>query len=83
MDLSRDTLKVEQSVTTYGEIKGPKSEAGERELRLDGKTVKHLAKWKTFHAEELATLCKEQDNETPVYCTDKGDFMQPTNFSRW
>lgn len=83
MDLSRDTLKVEQSVTTYGEIKGPKSEAGERELRLDGKTVKHLAKWKTFHAEELATLCKEQDNETPVCCTDKGDFMQPTNFSRW
>ena len=83
IDFKRGVLRVEQSVTVYSEIKEPKSEAGKRELNLDEKTMKHLAKWKAFQAQELAILCKKQTDGTPVCCTDKGEFMQPTNFSRW
>ena len=83
IDFKRRVLRVEQSVTVYSEIKEPKSEAGRRELNLDEKTLTHLARWKDFQQEELSILCKEQTEDTPVCCTDKGDFMQPTNFSRW
>lgn len=75
VDFERGVLRVEQSVTVYSEIKGPKSEAGKRELNLDEKTLEQLKRWKAFQAEELAILRKEQTDATPVCCTDKGEFM--------
>ena len=83
VDLKRGTIRVAHSVTVYSEVKDPKSEAGKRVLKIDEETVSHLARWKEFQQEELAVLCLEQTDDTPVCCNDKGEIMKPTNFSRW
>lgn len=83
VNLTRGTIRVAQSVTTYGEVKEPKSEAGKRLINIDDKTLEHLKKWKKFQRQELAILSLKQTLDTPIYCNDKGEFMAPTNFSRW
>lgn len=83
VNLTRGTIRVAQSVTTYGEVKEPKSEAGKRLINIDAKTLEHLKKWKKFQRQELAILSLKQTRETPVCCNDKGEYMAPTNFSRW
>lgn len=81
--LQRGSIRVAHSVTMFCEVKDHRSEAGKRMLKIDEETVRHLARWKSFQAEELAVLCLEQTDETPVCCSDKGEAMKPANFSRW
>ena len=71
VDLNRGTIRVAHSVTVYSEVKDPKSEAGKRVLKIDDETVSHLARWKAFQQEELAVLCLEQTDDTPVCCNEK------------
>lgn len=59
------------------------SRTAQCQLNIDAKTVEHLKAWKKRQREEFALLCKEQKRETPVCCSDKGDYIAPTNFSRW
>ena len=83
VDLNNKRLRVTKSVTVLGEVKQPKSEAGKRIINLDDSTVSHLKTWKACQAEELEKICIEQGPNTPVCCSDTGDFMNPNNFSRW
>ena len=83
VDLENRRIRVTQSVTVYGEVKEPKSEAGKRFIRIDEETVRHLSIWKARQVEELDKLCLEQDASTPVCCSDTGDYMNANNFSRW
>ena len=83
VDLAGDTVRVAQSITTYGEIKEPKSAAGRRVINIDATTVEHLVRWKTFQAREMEALCLSQTDETPVCCSDKGGYHKLSNFSRW
>ena len=83
ISFARGTIRVTQSVTTYGEVKEPKTEAGKRVIAVDEKTIEHLRRWKQFQREELAILSLEQTRDTPVCCNDKGGLIAPTNFSRW
>ena len=83
IDLEGATIQVEKSITVYGEVKDPKSEAGKRCLNIDGETLEHLRSWKAYQASELDKICITQTGSTPVCCSDKGEFVNPTNFSRW
>lgn len=83
IDLEQAYIQVEKSITVYGEVKDPKSEAGKRTLNIDEATVEHLRSWKAYQDSELAKICIERTGETPVCCSDKGEFVNPTNFSRW
>lgn len=49
------------------------------QLNINSKTVEHLKAWKKRQREEFALLCKEQKRETPVCCSDKGDYIVPEN----
>lgn len=83
VDLQGGTIHVEQSITSYWEVKDPKSDAGKRDVSIDAKTVAHLARWKAFQAEEMALLGLRQSDDTPVCCSDKAEYLRLTNFSRW
>ena len=83
IDLDGAMIQVEKSITVYGEVKDPKSEAGKRALNIDADTVEHLRTWKAFQASELDKICIEQTDTTPVCRSDKGEYVNPTNFSRW
>lgn len=83
VNLTRGIIRVAKSVTVYGEVKEPKSEAGKRLINLDAKTIEHLKAWKKRQREEFSILSLKQTRDTPVCCNDKGEHTNPTNFSRW
>lgn len=83
VDLRGGTIHVEQSITSYGEVKDPKSDAGKRDVSIDAKTVGHLTRWQAFQVEEMALLGLRQGNDTPVCCSDKAEYLRLTNFSPW
>ena len=83
VDLKHSIIHVVQSITSYGEVKEPKSDAGKRDLSIDDGTVEHLRQWKLFQASEMEMLGLNQTGETPVCCSDKAEYLRLTNFSRW
>ena len=52
-------------------------------IAIDPITVESLRTWKQFQADALAILELKQSKDTPVCCSDKGGFLNPTNYSRW
>lgn len=83
VDLERGVLSVRRSLTSYGDLKAPKTRAGIRNIAVDASTVAHLAKWKAAQASELLKLGIRQEDETPVCCSEKGGFADLHNFERW
>ena len=83
VDLENGHIRVAQSMTAFNELKEPKSEAGKRVIAIDPITVESLRTWKQFQADALAILELKQSKDTPVCCSDKGGFLNPTNYSRW
>ena len=82
VDLENGHIRVAQSMTAFNELKEPKSEAGKRVIAIDPITVESLRTWKQFQADALAILELKQSKDTPVCCSDKGGFLNPTNYSR-
>lgn len=83
IDFDRSSVKVRQSLTSYGEVKQPKSKAGTRTIALDMNTITHLKAWKNRQAVELLKIGITQCDATPVYCSEKGAFIDLHNFERW
>lgn len=83
LDLSQDTLSVFQSLTDEGNIKEPKTDAGYRTIGIDQETVAHLRKWKAFQALLLRTISINQDNSSPICCSNTGGFVGLSNFEHW
>lgn len=83
VDLERGAISVRRSLTSYGELKAPKSRAGIRAIAVDADTMAHLAKWKAAQAAELLKLGIKLGDETPVCCSEKGGLTDLHNFERW
>lgn len=81
--LNQPCIKVRRSLTTYGELKTPKSKAGIRTVALDATTAAHLEYWKRRQAVELLKIGIKQDDTTPVCCSEKGGFVDLHNYGRW
>lgn len=83
VDLDRPCVRVCRSLTSYGELKAPKSKAGARTVHIDGATAARLRRWKARQAVELSKMGIRQCGETPVCCSEKGGFIDLHNFERW
>lgn len=83
VDLNRDTIAVQWSLTAHGELKHPKSAAGHRVLSIDKALSEHLAWWCSFQRAELVKIGVAQSGDTPVCCSSIGGFITLRNFSRW
>ena len=82
IDLEQQVITVTQSRTKSGEIKPPKTKAGMRTIHIDSSTCEKLKRWKTLQKKYLADLGIDQGDNTPVCCTDKGDYIDIANFER-
>lgn len=83
VDLNQPCIYVRQTLTTYGELKPPKSKAGVRTVSIDGTTATHLRQWKERQAVELLKIGIRQGDDTPVCCSEKGGLIDLHNFERW
>ena len=83
VNLESGVIRVEQSLTEYGELKPPKSKAGIRSIHIDRETVRHLSTWKSRQAAELRKLYVKQDAASPVCCSEVGGRIDLHNFERW
>ncbi|WP_080797899.1 tyrosine-type recombinase/integrase [Arabiibacter massiliensis] len=83
IDLDQSCIHIRQSLTSYGELKPPKSKAGVRSLFVDAVTAEHLRQWKDRQAVELLKIGIRQDDGTPVCCSEKGGLIDLHNFERW
>ena len=83
VDLKKATIHVTQNLTSYDEVKEPKTQSSIRKISIDPNTVAHLKMWKDVQKSELIKLGIKQNDETPVCCNEKGGFMNLSNFERW
>lgn len=83
VDLEKGIIFVTQSRTKYNTNKEPKTKAGVRAVHIDQKTLAHLRSWKADQTLALEEVGLEQDEHTPVCCSDKGTYMDLPNFERF
>ncbi len=83
VDLERPCIHVRKSLTTYGELKTPKTKAGIRTIHIDTTTAERLRVWKEHQRIELFKIGIKQGDTTPVCCSEKGGLVDPNNFGRW
>lgn len=88
VDLENGVVRVSQTLTETMEVKSPKTDNGIRNLFIDENTLEHMRTWKVFQSEALSHIVVEgqslaQIDSTPVFCSDKGGWIDPTNASRW
>ncbi len=77
-------VRVAQAVTEHDKApKPPKSKASVRAIPLDPDTAKHLSKWKERQRVELQDIGVGQVDSTPVVSNGVGEYMIPSNLSRW
>jgi integrase len=88
VNLAKGTIRISQTLTEAVEVKEPKTSNGIRNLFVDQYTLEHLRKWKEFQKEALSNIMVDgaplvQTKSTPVFCSDRGGWIDPTNASRW
>lgn len=88
VDLDNGIVRVAQTLNESVEIRTPKTDNGIRSLYVDEFTLAHLRKLKAFQAKALHTISADgvalsQDGRTPVFCSDTGGWIDPTNCYRW
>ena len=88
VDLKKGTVRVSQTLSESMEINSPKTDSGIRSLYIDDHTLAHLKRLKAFQAKALHTITVDgvalsQDDRTPVFCSDAGGWIDPTNCYRW
>lgn len=83
VDLNKLIIKVEKSLSEFGELKDPKSKAGIRQISIDSETANHLNRWKNYQRGELRKLTIKQLPTTHVCCSDIGSSYGLSNFQRW
>ena len=83
VNLRQNTITVAQTLTKEGEIKDPKTGAGKRTVSIDENTAAHLKTWRRRQREELAKLAMKPDGDTPVCCSERGEWVDMANFERW
>lgn len=83
LDSEPARLQVVQQHNRFGELTGPKTEAGARMVPLDYLTQGVLSAWKVRQADLLAQLGIGQDGSTPVCTNERGDFNNTSSYGRW
>ena len=89
LDCEKQLLHVEQSRTMYGEIKEPKTQAGNRDIALDATTVRHLQRYMAAQVDILHAIRLLSDKEykphddMPLLCSNTGTWCDLRNFETW
>ena len=88
VDFKQSQICIRQSLSAAVKIKHPKTDNGIRTLFVDAETMEHLKRWKQFQKTALHLVIKKgvpvtQNDDTPVVCSDIGDWLDPTNLGRW
>ena len=83
-DAEAGCVRIAQAVTEHDKApKPPKSKASVRAIPLDPDTAKRLGEWKERQKAELQDIGVEQVDSTPVVSNGVGEYMIPSNLSRW
>lgn len=83
VDLEKQLVSIRHSLTQGGEMKQPKSKAGNRTIAIDRETACLLSKWKIEQAGYLQRLGMIQGRQTPVSCSETGGYIKPSNASHY
>lgn len=83
VNLRQNTITVAQTLTKEGETKDPKTDSGRRTISIDESTAAHLKMWRKRQREELAKLAIKLGDATPVCCSERGEWVNLSNFERW
>ena len=83
VDLDREAVRINKTITGKMEIKEPKTRAGIRTIAIDHKTARMLAEWKERQRGILALLRQIQGSASPVCIGSTGGYLEPHNFSNW
>lgn len=76
-------MDIQQSITAKGTIKPPKSESGFRKIFVTREYMRELKSWQKLQRKLLLALGIEQTENTPVFCSNVGGFINPPNFEHW
>lgn len=74
-DLKGNVLTVRRETT--------KTDAGGRDVAIDGETLEHLLAWKAEQAELFRFIDLEQTEETPILCNAVGAPIDQSGFEGW
>jgi len=88
VDLATGTIRICQTINESNIVKQPKTDNGIRSLFVDEHTLEHLRAWKSFQKRALHLVTVDgsalsQSDETPVFCSNNGGWIDPTNCYRW
>lgn len=66
-----------------GELKAPKTPNSIRDITIDQATLTMLKQWRQDQKNYLNTLGIEQGQDTPVFTSEAGGYINGHNFNRW
>jgi len=82
IDFESMTLRITQQMTIDG-IRSPKTDQAKRTISISIDTAERLKILKNQQAEFLFGFGIKQGQDTPVFINERGEFIDPSNFSRW
>lgn len=76
-------VAIRQSLAPDGTVGRLKTRKSVRAVSVPDATARMLAEWKAKQGAALNTLGIRQGGETPVLCSDVGEYANRDNFSKW
>ena len=83
VDLDNERLMVAHQYGTDKTLRTPKTEKSRRWVSIKGHITEVLCAWKEEQESELAKIAVVQTEDTPVFTSELGTFIDPNNFDRW
>lgn len=83
LDLEAGVATIKDNLNKTDGLKVPKTDAGYRKVSLDPATVESLVRWRDYQKAALMRIGVEVTEESPVFTSGTGDYMNPSGFSRW
>ena len=82
MDLDEQRVEIRGSIDPAMKITTPKN-GRRRAVYFDRRTALALEQWLEIQSRQLRSIGIEAGPETPMFCSEKGGYLNPNNFSRW
>lgn len=82
LDLDAQCVEICRSIDPAMKVTAPKN-GRSRTVYFDRHTALALEQWLEIQERQLESIGAKADPETPAFCSEKGGFLNPNNFSRW
>lgn len=86
VDLERGVIQIRQSIVRTKNgllLQAPKTDRSRRSIVLPEKVVKELRRWNDRQAQEKLLLGQSYQDHGLVFCQKNGQWLEPTNFSKY